>query len=940
MPAPHWIKLCWQGSRFCGECVAHFILWSIWLVLGLIAGVQIYIASAREVPVPGFVLNELETRMATAGVHITFGPATFDPTGHLLLQDVSFAVGNTQQAALTAGTVHLKFDPWALARREAVLESFGVAGADIFTPAMLSPSGRREKILANWNADFVLNRDRRELTFASVTGRIGSIPVSAHGAVRLPRFAETPEQPWTQTMQSVTRGYLSFCRAYAPRLLNPPEMDGLTLDLALLPEETFLARVLVKAAGRTIETAVVPWFPEGSRIVDWRLATELSLAGGPQLQTVVAKASRLDWGKTVSAEDIDLRTEVFWNAETLRVEPSTVRFRAAKIEGEGLAFRHVSGQSTLAAWPRVQAQLNGEVWGEGWQVETELNAETRAGQISFETHLPSSAIAWTGERLNFNLPEVLNWEQPPALAGTVRLETGGKLANFEAAFSTGPVVARRVPLDATRAEVAFSNNRLDVQNITLKKGVSLAIGSYGMDMATKEFRFLLDGRLNPPDIKNWFRDWWPRFWTHFDFGDNVPLANVDVAGVWGKPLDTTVWVSADAKNAEVRGLDFSRVRTRLFVRPGWTDVLEFIADGDERRGRGWFARQALLPGNRWTRVELDAAGISRLDILPALLGDLGERIVEPFDFESPLELSLRGSFNRDDEGAPVESDLYVQGRAPGNWKYQDFPMQDVSFAAHRANNRILIENFVAGVANGEVSGRIELLDGARGRTGSFDLNLTEAHLGETIRTVENWSARRHGEPRPPQSDFQRQIADGQLNISISASGPTSNPLGFEGAGNAEVTGAALGEINLLGILSTMLSRTVLNFTTLQLDTASANFQLHGPELVFDEFRLTGPSATVDTDGSYRIDTKSLNFGAKIRPFEGRRNLLNTVLTPLTHVFEVKLTGRIDDPDWAFVYGPTNFLRSLTGDSGPAAPVNSDPIESDAPHNLPTSTAEP
>jgi hypothetical protein len=60
-----------------------------------------------------------------------------------------------------------------------------------------------------------------------------------------------------------------------------------------------------------------------------------------------------------------------------------------------------------------------------------------------------------------------------------------------------------------------------------------------------------------------------------------------------------------------------------------------------------------------------------------------------------------------------------------------------------------------------------------------------------------------------------------------------------------------------------------------------------------------------------------------------------VLSPLSNVLEVKLTGQLDKPKWAFVIGPTNILRSL----GQAATEGEAAAPDPAPAEPPPSTPE-
>ena len=121
---------------------------------------------------------------------------------------------------------------------------------------------------------------------------------------------------------------------------------------------------------------------------------------------------------------------------------------------------------------------------------------------------------------------------------------------------------------------------------------------------------------------------------------------------------------------------------------------------------------------------------------------------------------------------------------------------------------------------------------------------------------------------------------------------------------------------MLGILSALLRQTLLNFSTLQLDAARANFTLEGRKLAFSEVKLTGPQAAMDTQGDYFLDTKAVAFTARIYPFQESRGIIGSavgaVLAPFSQVLEVKLTGQLANPDWAFALGPINLLRSILG----------------------------
>ncbi|MEY4938831.1 MAG: hypothetical protein RIQ93_566, partial [Verrucomicrobiota bacterium] len=123
-------------------------------------------------------------------------------------------------------------------------------------------------------------------------------------------------------------------------------------------------------------------------------------------------------------------------------------------------------------------------------------------------------------------------------------------------------------------------------------------------------------------------------------------------------------------------------------------------------------------------------------------------------------------------------------------------------------------------------------------------------------------------------------------------------------------------------------------TALRFTSAGANFKLQGAKVDFTEVTLRGANSAIDAHGEYALDRRQLAFNAKLYPFQQSNNLLKTivgaVLSPISSAFEVKLTGTIDKPQWAFVIGPTNLLRSLSSAPGdPSDPGTASPPASPA-----------
>jgi hypothetical protein len=205
----------------------------------------------------------------------------------------------------------------------------------------------------------------------------------------------------------------------------------------------------------------------------------------------------------------------------------------------------------------------------------------------------------------------------------------------------------------------------------------------------------------------------------------------------------------------------------------------------------------------------------------------------------------------------------------------------------------------------------------------FDATLRQANLAAAITALEQFGAQRKGLPAPAQSTFLERKTDIQIDVALSAEGRLDDFFSFHGTGNAQLAGSELGQVPMLGLLSEL-----LRFTSLRFTTARANFKIEGPVLNFSEVKVTGRNSAIDAHGAYALDTKTLDFNAKVFPFEESQGLLRGAvgffLAPLSQFLELKLTGKIDHPAWSFLYGPSNFLRSMaqpaeTTEKPPKAP---------------------
>ena len=60
-------KHCWFGTRLCAGGLWRILRWSLWLALIALIGLQLWLASAHELPLPAPLLRHLERHIGRLG---------------------------------------------------------------------------------------------------------------------------------------------------------------------------------------------------------------------------------------------------------------------------------------------------------------------------------------------------------------------------------------------------------------------------------------------------------------------------------------------------------------------------------------------------------------------------------------------------------------------------------------------------------------------------------------------------------------------------------------------------------------------------------------------------------------------------------------------------------------------------------------------------------
>ncbi|HZP60126.1 MAG TPA: hypothetical protein VFB27_07345, partial [Opitutaceae bacterium] len=618
----------WSACRFCGDCAVHFALWTLWLLLGALLAFQLYLLAARQIPVPPFLLRAFESRLAASHLVVRFDRATFDPSGRIFAENIRLTSPSFAEPLFTARAVYVRLDPWALLAGHFDPREARVADAAFFVPAPLSPSGQAEALIRDCTVDLVPHE--RDLDLVQFSCRAGTLPVTAHGVCRLPVNANAAATGILPLADLFAANYPRLSREFAGYVRELGALDDAQLHLELVPSETNGATVVATLGARAFSRET-PWNLQATGIHLSVRAPLLGNAGGAALLDLRAAALELPGRARAQAVHLRIRGAA-WPGR-MRFVPRVAEFSAAVLEGSSLHAADCLVRCTPGPLPRLHAAAALRLAGGPVGLDAELDLKTKSGEGRLEAALAPALLVPVGAWLHSDLPGLLQLTSPIGLQGSATFAAGWRFDRASFRFEAGPLVAQDVPLDSVSAKVDFHDHDLTVSDIALHQHENAAFGSYVMDTATRDYRFLLHGRLRPLDDAAWFAPSWSTFWKKFEFPAGPVAADVDVRGRWGSPMLTDVFVFADAVSPVARGVPLDRMRALLRWQPDRYDCREFFIAQGARTARGRFTRTVDLVKDTWRDMDFD--GTSNLDPVAGariIAGQEGEDFVAPFKF--------------------------------------------------------------------------------------------------------------------------------------------------------------------------------------------------------------------------------------------------------------------------------------------------------------------
>lgn len=643
----------------------------------------------------------------------------------------------------------------------------------------------------------------------------------------------------------------------------------------------------------TFDGAVTQWGSAGRGKVEW--------AAEPSAKRL---ATNDTWGFWSRLEPFALR----WDAQLAGVESPKLRLASLRCGGDWTA-------PTLRI-TNCQAALYGGTFGADAVVDI-LTREARAHtRFDFDVQQIQPLLTPAGRRWISQY----SWEKPPQVEGEGRVtlpawtnrapDWKGEVQptlEIHGHFLVGPAAFRGVGAMSAESVFTYTNMNWFLPHLHAVRPEGTVEFEFLNNDRTKDYRFRLLSTIDPFIVRPLLGTNEQRGLDYFKL-TGTPEIRAEIQGRWQDQSRLGLDAEIAATNLTFRGEQIDRVRSAILLT---NEFLRF--SGIEIEHGGGTVKSPLCEINLATRQIFFTNVYGNIDPM-AVARCIGAKTVEalaPYHFHEPPTVLLNGTLViRDIEEADMH--FYVEAKKFEWWK---FHADEVKGNIDWMGETLVLTNMTSkAYESGRLSGWGKFdFDRDLGTDMTFDLGFNEVDLHSLLKGLSEGRTNR-----------LEGILQGQVVVSSANTHDWNTVQGF---GHASLSDGLIWEIPVFGMFSGVLNAINPGLGTSRAREATSTFIMtNGVVRTEDlEIRATGfrmqYNGTIDLDGN--LDAKMSAELFRDTWVIGR--LLSLALTPLTKLFEYKVSGTIGRPKsephyipkWMMaIVRPFHTLKEITPEKPP------------------------
>ena len=411
-----------------------------------------------------------------------------------------------------------------------------------------------------------------------------------------------------------------------------------------------------------------------------------------------------------------------------------------------------------------------------------------------------------------------------------------------------------------------------------------------------------DPRMFVPVLETFDMPYTSELVQRFAFDDGAARYRAKFACVcndnWTMDLKGEFWL----QDFSYRGVPIMRADGALQLMLGETNSLAIVKPLFMVRRHGGIAEGGIEVDITSGTVAFE--GRSSMDpvALTKMVGVLTNGAMDHFDFEGANTRAVAKGIVDFENYDRTVIDMTADSR---DLKIKGFDVNECSFTLRTRGHTNLLSDIKGKAHRGEFGGHLEVIlprDDSSDFAFAGECEVDDVDFGSVMKVI-------------AKTEINGAEHKGKMGVQIVFKGNTAtNPYcGLSGAGRVTVNDGRIFMLPVFGGLSQYLTKIIpgLDFVLRQSDL-SAGFVMGDGKIHTDVVHIKGDVLSLSGDGDYYLDER-LDFDVQVRLMKEHTlvaKLLRVITYPISRLFEFRLEGTRDDPQWSIFNFPADILRSL------------------------------
>ncbi|HTB63496.1 MAG TPA: hypothetical protein VK737_07895 [Opitutales bacterium] len=935
-------------------------------VLGLQLFALVVIGTNHHLRLPAFVRRALETRLQEQGVTVRFSDLEVSLSGSLIVHDPKIFLADSTEPVIEADML-LAEPVWfaLLFEQRLTLSDLRLINANFYCPPENSPTGLREPFITRLDTA-LHSQGARWWLLDHLDANFLNASIFAQGTFLIPANVTGP----ALSAQAISATYRQWARAALDLQPQLAQVHNPSLNISLIGAEPGFTQIHLLALA---EHAHLP--DAGLDISHARLHVNMTWDGRllhattPVFARIASATYTIagDTAPTISLSSFSARVPlVDGPSGLLSAVPPHVALTVGSVQYNDYKCDSLTSNLDLTHWPEIPVDANVLLGPTSFHVTG--NASIPPGQslpswqgnVDFQTESTPAALAALIQQPLPKELDGLTLDKPLQIAGDAQLDSDLNLQSANITLHARGIHYQSVDLDSLSAQGRVTRDAaggfvLDLPHLNVANDSWHASATYFENFRTRDFRVTMTGDIDPRVLDPYlsFTEWWKPLWAFIIPTGHWPQINLAFNDNWDDMLaQNSLALTANITEARAHGILMDQISLRVLTEPNYVAVDQIIAHASGGGNLTGSMVWAMAPS--YTKfIEQHCVFSSTLPLatISALGGPEITTALHPLDCPTPptvqLDQRLGGSANA--HPGAMATKIHAELATPfhayhvpidsvsidltdyGAWA--DVPRVDFTIAGGEGHANATVIHHPAGADALSFSG---VVLGARDMdfVNAISQLATNTHASAPAPAATT-SAPANAPPAKANPLMGDPAHPAKLDIVLGGQVIVNRPDSFTAAGVARLSGAQLGQLQLLGGLSRATADTKVALGNFNLTAATTDLQIAHQYIRLPNLTITGPSARVIAAGIYTYNADDLNFNVLILPlaewdsFFGKG--VSWLSSLLSNTLTLRVHGKITAPDWHVNVDP---FRIFSNDTVECPVIPGYPTNPDGSPNLP------